>query len=299
MDNDERQNLDAFIDTIWIEKGLSLNTLNSYKSDIEKYFLWLSDNSLSFRQVSRSEILLYLSYLFKKKLGSKSVARKLSSLRSFYKFLIIKNIISEDPCEKVETPKVIRSIPKTLTETEVEMLLESPDINSVLGLRDKAMIETLYSCGLRVSELTNLELIHVNARQGVMKILGKAQKERLVPMSEKLIDLMDLYLNDSRPKLLNRKVSDYFFISTRGGRMTRQSFWHRIKYYSNKTNLSSKNISPHVLRHAFATHMLNNGADLRVVQLLLGHSDLNTTQIYTEVAKYRLKQLHNEHHPRG
>jgi|TARA_B100001094_G_scaffold333269_1_gene410023 integrase/recombinase XerD len=299
MDRKERQNLDAFIDTIWIEKGLSVNTLNSYKSDLEKYFQWLSINSLSFEEVSRSEILLYLSFLFKSKLGSKSVARKLSSLRSFYKFLVVKNILSNDPCEKVETPKAIKSIPKTLTEEEVERLLEAPDINSSLGMRDKTMIETLYSCGLRVSELIGLELIHVNLRQGVMKILGKGQKERLVPMSEKLINLMDSYLVESRLILLNKKNSNYFFISTRGDKMTRQSFWHRIKFYANKANLSSKNISPHVLRHAFATHLLNNGADLRVVQLLLGHSDLNTTQIYTEVAKYRLKQLHNEHHPRG
>ena len=286
-------------DSIWIEKGLSVNTLNSYKSDLEKYFQWLSINSLSFKEVSRSEILLYLSFLFKSKLGSKSVARKLSSLRSFYKFLVVKNILKSDPCEKVETPKVIKSIPKTLTEDEVERLLEAPDINSSLGMRDKTMIETLYSCGLRVSELIGLELIHVNLRQGVMKILGKGQKERLVPMSEKLISLMDSYLVESRLKLLNKKNSNYFFISTRGDKMTRQSFWHRIKFYANKANLSSKNISPHILRHAFATHLLNNGADLRVVQLLLGHSDLNTTQIYTEVAKYRLKQLHNEHHPRG
>lgn len=193
----------------------------------------------------------------------------------------------------------MKSIPKTLDEKEIEKLLECPDVNSALGLRDKAMIETLYSCGLRVSELIDLELIHVNARQGVMKVLGKGQKERLVPMGEKLINIMDAYLNDSRPKLLNRNISDYFFISSRGSKMTRQSFWHRIKFYSDKAGLNKKNISPHVLRHAFATHLLNNGADLRVVQLLLGHSDLNTTQIYTEVAKYRLKQLHNEHHPRG
>ena len=299
MSGDEGQILDAFIDTIWIEKGLSQNTLNSYKSDTEKYFLWLSKNSLNYKKVTRTEILEYLSYLFSQKLGSKSVARKLSSLRVFYKYLVVKNILSIDPCEKVETPKVMKSIPKTLNEKEIEKLLECPDINSALGLRDKAMIETLYSCGLRVSELIDLELIHVNARQGVMKVLGKGQKERLVPMGEKLINIMDAYLNDSRPKLLNRNISDYFFISSRGSKMTRQSFLHRIKFYSDKAGLNKKNISPHVLRHAFATHLLNNGADLRVVQLLLGHSDLNTTQIFTEVAKYRLKQLHNEHHPRG
>jgi len=299
MNSDEGQILDAFIDTIWIEKGLSQNTLISYKSDTEKYLLWLSNNSLSYKKVSRADILQYLAYLFSQKLGSKSVARKLSSLRVFYKYLVVKNILSTDPCEKVETPKIMKSIPKTLDEKEVEKLLDCPNINSPLGLRDKAMIETLYSCGLRVSELIDLELIHVNARQGVMKILGKGQKERLVPMGEKLINIMDDYLSESRPKLLNKNISDYFFISSRGSKMTRQSFWHRIKFYSEKAGLNKKNISPHVLRHAFATHLLNNGADLRVVQLLLGHSDLNTTQIYTEVAKYRLKQLHNEHHPRG
>ncbi len=226
---------------------------------------------------------------------------KLNGISSFlFSFSTTKT--SSDPVSiiSVTTPtKVMKSIPKTLDEKEIEKLLECPDVNSALGLRDKAMIETLYSCGLRVSELIDLELIHVNARQGVMKVLGKGQKERLVPMGEKLINIMDAYLNDSRPKLLNRNISDYFFISSRGSKMTRQSFWHRIKFYSDKAGLNKKNISPHVLRHAFATHLLNNGADLRVVQLLLGHSDLNTTQIYTEVAKYRLKQLHNEHHPRG
>ena len=173
MRSDEGQILDTFLDTIWIEKGLSQNTLDSYKSDIEKYFLWLSKISLNYKEVSRADILQYLSYLFNQKLGSKSVARKLSSLRMFYKYLVVKNILSIDPCEKVETPKVMKSIPKTLDENEIERLLECPDDNSSLGLRDKAMIETLYSCGLRVSELINLELIHVNARQGVMKVLGK------------------------------------------------------------------------------------------------------------------------------
>ena len=199
MRSDEGQILDTFLDTIWIEKGLSQNTLDSYKSDIEKYFLWLSKISLNYKEVSRADILQYLSYLFNQKLGSKSVARKLSSLRMFYKYLVVKNILSIDPCEKVETPKIMKSIPKTLDENEIERLLECPDDNSSLGLRDKAMIETLYSCGLRVSELINLELIHVNARQGVMKVLGKGQKERLVPMGEKLINIMDAYLSDSRP----------------------------------------------------------------------------------------------------
>ena len=205
MSGEEGQILDAFIDTIWIEKGLSQNTLNSYKSDTEKYFLWLSKNSLNYKKVSRAEILEYLSFLFSQKLGSKSVARKLSSLRVFYKYLVVKNILTIDPCEKVETPKVMKSIPKTLDEKEIEKLLECPDVNSALGLRDKAMIETLYSCGLRVSELIDLELIHVNARQGVMKVLGNGQKERFQPYEGVVIAIKNRGLNSA---FTVRKISN-------------------------------------------------------------------------------------------
>ena len=299
MSDSDRQILDAFIDNIWIEKGLSQNTLDSYRSDLEQFILWLEKNNLSYIKTSKKEILSYLSFLFQKGLGSKTVARKLSSLKSFFRYLVFKSIIPNDPSSEVETPKLLKSIPKSISEKEVEALLAAPDEKTDIGLRDKTMIETLYSCGLRISELTNLELLNLNLRQGVIRVIGKGQKERLVPMGDQLIGLLELYISSSRKNLLNKRHSDFLFLSTRGQRMTRQSFWHRIKHYCLASGFEPDKISPHVLRHAFATHLLNNGADLRVVQLLLGHSDLNTTQIYTEVARQRLKRLHTEHHPRG
>ena len=299
MSDSDRQILDAFIDNIWIEKGLSQNTLDSYRSDLEQFSTWLEKNNLSYIKTSKKEILSYLSFLFQKGLGSKTVARKLSSLKSFFRYLVFKSIIPNDPSSEVETPKLLKSIPKSISEKEVEALLAAPDEKTDIGLRDKTMIETLYSCGLRISELTNLELLNLNLRQGVIRVIGKGQKERLVPMGDQLIGLLELYISSSRKNLLNKRHSDFLFLSTRGQRMTRQSFWHRIKHYCLASSFEPDKISPHVLRHAFATHLLNNGADLRVVQLLLGHSDLNTTQIYTEVARQRLKRLHTEHHPRG
>ena len=299
MSDSDRQILDAFIDNIWIEKGLSQNTLDSYRSDLEQFSTWLEKNNLSYIKTSKKEILSYLSFLFQKGLGSKTVARKLSSLKSFFRYLVFESIISNDPSSEVETPKLLKSIPKSISEKEVEALLAAPDEKTDIGLRDKTMIETLYSCGLRISELTNLELLNLNLRQGVIRVIGKGQKERLVPMGDQLIGLLELYISSSRKNLLSKRHSDFLFLSTRGQRMTRQSFWHRIKHYCLASGFEPDKISPHVLRHAFATHLLNNGADLRVVQLLLGHSDLNTTQIYTEVARQRLKRLHTEHHPRG
>ena len=299
MSDSDRQILDAFIDNIWIEKGLSQNTLDSYRSDLEQFSKWLKKNNLSYLKTSKKEILSYLSFLFQKGLGSKTVARKLSSLKSFFRYLVFKSIIPNDPSSEVETPKLLKSIPKSISEKEVEALLAAPDEKTDIGLRDKTMIETLYSCGLRISELTNLELLNLNLRQGVIRVIGKGQKERLVPMGDQLIALLELYISSSRKNLLSKRHSDFLFLSTRGQRMTRQSFWHRIKHYCLASGFELDKISPHVLRHAFATHLLNNGADLRVVQLLLGHSDLNTTQIYTEVARQRLKRLHTEHHPRG
>jgi integrase/recombinase XerD len=299
MSDSDRQILDAFIDNIWIEKGLSQNTLDSYRSDLEQFSIWLEKNNLTYSKTSKKEILSYLSFLFQKGLGSKSVARKLSSLKSFFRYLVFKSIITIDPSSEVETPKLLKSIPKSISEKEVEALLAAPDAKTDIGLRDKTMIETLYSCGLRISELINLELLNLNLRQGVIRVIGKGQKERLVPMGDQLINLLNLYISSSRKNLLSNKHSDFLFLSNRGQRMTRQSFWHRIKYYCLDSGFEPEKISPHVLRHAFATHLLNNGADLRVVQLLLGHSDLNTTQIYTEVARQRLKRLHTEHHPRG
>ena len=298
MNSEERLVIDAFIDTIWIEKGLSTNTLNSYKSDLEKYFNWIELNSLKYKELSRSDVLEYLAYLFGQKLEGKSVARNLSSLKAFHNYLILKDITKSNPCEKIETPKFVKSIPSSLSENEVEKLLDAPDENTFIGIRDKTMIETLYSCGLRISELVDLEIIHVNLRQGVIRVLGKGQKERLVPMGQKLINLIGIYLSKLKENEI-KNSSNFLFLSQRGKKITRQAFWHRIKIYATKAGLENNKISPHILRHAFATHLLNNGADLRVVQLLLGHSDLNTTQIYTEVAKRRLQNLHGAHHPRG
>ena len=299
MSDSDRLVLDAFIDNIWIEKGLSKNTLESYRSDLEQFSNWLKTKDLSFSKTAKKDILSYLSFLFKSGLGSKTVARKLSSLKSFFRYLVFKSIIQIDPSNDIETPKLLKSIPKSISEKEIEKLLDAPDEKTDIGLRDKTMIETLYSCGLRISELTNLELLNLNLRQGVIRVIGKGQKERLVPMGDQLISLLENYLVSTRKNFLKKKNSDFLFLSLRGQKMTRQSFWHRIKYYCINCGFEPEKISPHVLRHAFATHLLNNGADLRVVQLLLGHSDLNTTQIYTEVARQRLKRLHTEHHPRG
>ena len=299
MSDSDRLVLDAFIDNIWIEKGLSKNTLESYRSDLEQFSNWLKTKDLSFSKTAKKDILSYLSFLFKSGLGSKTVARKLSSLKSFFRYLVFKSIIQIDPSNDIETQKLLKSIPKSISEKEIEKLLDAPDEKTDIGLRDKTMIETLYSCGLRISELTNLELLNLNLRQGVIRVIGKGQKERLVPMGDQLISLLENYLVSTRKNFLKKKNSDFLFLSSRGQKMTRQSFWHRIKYYCINCGFEPEKISPHVLRHAFATHLLNNGADLRVVQLLLGHSDLNTTQIYTEVARQRLKRLHTEHHPRG
>ena len=299
MSDSDRLVLDAFIDNIWIEKGLSKNTLESYRSDLEQFSNWLKTKDLSFSKTDKKDILSYLSFLLKSGLGSKTVARKLSSLKSFFRYLVFKSIIQIDPSNDIETPKLLKSIPKSISEKEIEKLLDAPDEKTDIGLRDKTMIETLYSCGLRISELTNLELLNLNLRQGVIRVIGKGQKERLVPMGDQLISLLENYLVSTRKNFLKKKNSDFLFLSSRGQKMTRQSFWHRIKYYCINCGFEPEKISPHVLRHAFATHLLNNGADLRVVQLLLGHSDLNTTQIYTEVARQRLKRLHTEHHPRG
>ncbi len=299
MSDSDRLVLDAFIDNIWIEKGLSKNTLESYRSDLEQFSNWLKTKDLNFSKTAKKDILSYLSFLFKSGLGSKTVARKLSSLKSFFRYLVFKSIIQIDPSNDIETPKLLKSIPKSISEKEIEKLLDAPDEKTDIGLRDKTMIETLYSCGLRISELTNLELLNLNLRQGVIRVIGKGQKERLVPMGDQLISLLENYLVSTRKNFLKKKNSDFLFLSSRGQKMTRQSFWHRIKYYCINCGFEPEKISPHVLRHAFATHLLNNGADLRVVQLLLGHSDLNTTQIYTEVARQRLKRLHTEHHPRG
>ena len=289
--------IDNFIDVLWLEKGLSKNTLSAYRHDISSFSDWYKGVSLL--EVQRVDLLDYLSQRLKDGYSSRSTARSLSSLRAFYSHITVKHNLKENPTSRVDSPKLGRSLPKTLSEDEVEKLISSPDIEDHIGLRDRAMLELIYACGLRVSELISLDMLNLNLRQGVIRVIGKGEKERLVPMGEEALDWVQRYINKGRPYLLkeDNKVSE-LFLSKRGKSMTRQTFWYRIKEYANKASIN-KDLSPHTLRHAFATHLINHGADLRTVQLLLGHSSLSTTQIYTEVARNRMKELHNEHHPRG
>lgn len=287
----------AYLDALWLEKGLSDNSLASYGSDLKKFSEWLTaKGEHSLLDVSRSQIFDYLASSMGK--SSRSSARFLSCLRGFYRHALRENLIQEDPSAQIEFPKLGKPLPKALSESDVEALIAAPNAEEAIGLRDKAMLELLYACGLRVSELVGLEMSQINLRQGVVRLFGKGNKERLVPMGQEAISVLEYYLKHGRSQLLNQGLNDVVFPSQLGKKMTRQTFWHRIKHYATVAGIE-KELSPHTLRHAFATHLLNHGADLRVVQLLLGHSDLSTTQIYTHIAKQRLHDLHREHHPRG
>ena len=291
--------IDTFLDSLWLEKGLSENTLKSYRHDLQAFVDWLFENNQSVAGVSRADINLYLSHRLQKGLKARSTARSLSCLRALYRYMLREKLMENDPTLRVENPKLGRPLPDTLTEMDVEQLLAAPDLETPLGLRDRTMLEVLYACGLRVSELTELRLGQINLRQGVIRILGKGSKERLVPMGEEAISWLTRYLADARGELLKDNLGqDVVFPSNRGVAMTRQTFWHRLRKLAASAGIQKK-LSPHTLRHAFATHLLNHGADLRVVQLLLGHSDLSTTQIYTHIAQQRMKELHQQHHPRG
>ena len=297
--NANHEIIDRFIDTLWLEKGLSDNTLKAYRSDLEKFSNWADARGLALTSVRREHVLGYLADRMGDGLKARSTARCLSCLRALYRYLLRGNQISDDPTLRVDNPKLGRQLPDTLTESDVEALLAAPDITTPIGLRDRTMLEVLYACGLRVSELTGLKLSEINLRQGVVRIVGKGSKERLVPMGEESIAWLNRYFLEAREPLLKKNLaSDVVFPSNRGVFMTRQTFWHRIKQHGYQAGIQ-KQLSPHTLRHAFATHLLNHGADLRVVQLLLGHSDLSTTQIYTHVAQHRMKSLHEKHHPRG
>ena len=288
--------IDNFIDELWLEKGLSKNTLSAYRHDISSFSSWYKGSSLL--DVNRGDLLDYLANRLKEGYSSRSTARSLSSLRAFYSHPTVKHNLQQNPTSRVDSPKLGHSLPKTLSEEEVEKLIKAPDLDEDIGLRDRAMLEIIYACGLRVSELIKLDILNLNLRQGVIRVIGKGEKERLVPMGEEALYWVERYINNSRPNLLkDNKVSE-LFLSKRGSSMTRQTFWYRIKEYAVKASIK-EDLSPHTLRHAFATHLINHGADLRTVQLLLGHSSLSTTQIYTEVARHRMKELHNEHHPRG
>ncbi len=291
--------LDEFCDALWLEDGLSRNTLESYRRDLRIFSAWLSANQgKTLLQAQRMDLLDYLGYKFKRKARPRSAARLLSSLKRFYRFLLRENRIQADPTLQVESPKLPRALPKILSEEDVDSLLATPNVETHIGLRDKSMLETLYASGLRVTELVEMKLNQLSLDMGVVRVVGKGSKERLVPVGEEALTWIRRYMDNARPEILAGRQADALFITSRGGSMTRQAFWYLIRRYADRAGLRS-GISPHTLRHAFATHLLNHGADLRVVQMLLGHADISTTQIYTHVARERLKQLHAKHHPRG
>lgn len=290
--------IERFIETLWLEKGLSVHTRAAYRSDLALLNGWLQSRGVELPSVGREVLLDYLAWRMNEGYKARSTARLISGMRGFYRFLLREGVIETDPTLQVDMPQLGRPLPKSLSEADVEALLAAPDLDDPIGLRDRAMLEVLYACGLRVSELIGLTLEQVNLRQGVLRVFGKGSKERLVPMGEEAISLVERYCRDARPLLLAGRPGDVLFPSLRGEQMTRQTFWHRIKHQAKVAGIA-KSLSPHTLRHAFATHLLNHGADLRVVQMLLGHSDLSTTQIYTHVARARLQALHAQHHPRG
>jgi integrase/recombinase XerD len=290
--------LQPFLDSLWLESGLSKNTVAAYQSDLVSFAAWLSEFDIDLMAASRNDILRYQSVRMREGRKVRSEARLLSSLRRFYRYLCREDLLESDPTVQIESPRLGRSLPSSLTEDEVEMLLAQPNVNVALGLRDRTMLEVLYATGLRVSELVSLTNEQLNMRQGLIRCVGKGNKERLVPLGEIALDYLQRYLTESRPQLLKGVLTDDLFPTQRGKAMSRQAFWYLIKRYASLAAID-KDLSPHTLRHAFATHLLNHGADLRVVQLLLGHADLSTTQIYTHVAKERLKSLHTTHHPRG
>jgi integrase/recombinase XerD len=289
--------IDAFCDALWLEDGLSQNTLESYRRDLAQFDRWLAGRESRLREATAADIQEYLAHRFRTTKAT-SAARLLSSLKRYYRHALREGGIKTDPTLDIDAPKLPRSLPKSLTEQDVEGLLAAPAVTTPFGLRDRAMLEMLYASGLRVSELVTLKVAQVSLDMGVVRVLGKGAKERLVPLGEEALSWVTRYLRDSRPGILGKRQATDLFVTSRGAAMTRQSFWHIIKRYASQAGIRSA-VSPHTMRHAFATHLLNHGADLRVVQLLLGHADISTTQIYTHVARERLKQLHARHHPRG
>ena len=295
----EEKLVEQYLDSLWLEKGLSQNTLDSYRQDLKAFTNWLAHRPRMLKGVRREDLLQYLADRMSKGIKARSTARALSCLRSFYRYLLRENLIDEDPTLRVDNPRLGRPLPGSLTESDVEKLLSAPDITTTIGLRDRTMLEVLYASGLRVTELVTLQLNDINLRQGIVRVMGKGSKERLVPLGEEAISWLQRFLGEPRAELLKKNLqSEVVFPSTHCRQMTRQTFWHRIRQHASNAGIVKK-LSPHTLRHAFATHLLNHGADLRVVQLLLGHSNLSTTQIYTHVALHRMKELHQKHHPRG
>ena len=292
------QFVDQFLDAIWMERGLAQNTLGAYRADLMTLGRGLAEKDKSIEVADKADLLAFIASRVEGGAKPRSTARQLSSFRRFFRYIMREGMRDTDPTSDIEMPRIGRSLPKTLTEDEVEALLNAPNTDEPLGHRDRAMLELLYATGLRVSELINLKQSQVNFNQGVLRIIGKGDRERLIPIGDESQRWLREFIDGPRMEILLERQTDYLFPTRRGDRMTRQAFWHIIKRYAQKAGVRKK-MSPHSLRHAFATHLLNRGADLRVVQLLLGHSDLSTTQIYTHVARERLKDLHGEHHPRG
>lgn len=291
--------VEQFLDAMWMERGLSENTLASYRADLMKLLQWMSDHNYRLDFISLSGLQEFQTWLVDEGYKQTTRARMLSAIRRLFQYLHREKRRADDPSALLVSPKLPKRLPKDLSEQQVDALLGAPDPNDPMELRDKAMLELLYATGLRVTELVSLTMENISLRQGVVRVTGKGGKERLVPMGEDAVDWIETFLRQGRSELLGENTSDVVFPSKRARQMTRQTFWHRIKHYAAIAGIDADKLSPHVLRHAFATHLLNYGADLRVVQMLLGHSDLSTTQIYTHVATERLKQLHSEHHPRA
>ena len=292
--------LDRFSDGLWLEDGLARNTLDGYRRDLAQFARWLDEaQGKDLMQAASADLQRHLAWQVESKHAKpRTTSRLVSALKRFFQFALREGLRRDDPAATLDSPKLPRSLPKSLSEAEVEALLAAPAVETAQGLRDRAMLETLYASGLRVSELVGLKSVQVSLDMGVVRVLGKGSKERLTPLGEEAVAWIDRYQREARPELLGARKSDALFVTARGGPMTRQAFWALIKRYAAAAGIS-RAISPHTLRHAFATHLINHGADLRVVQLLLGHADISTTQIYTHVARERLKALHRKHHPRG
>ncbi|MDP6029148.1 MAG: site-specific tyrosine recombinase XerD [Arenicellales bacterium] len=298
MGSPDSQLLDQFLDGIWLESGLSANTLAAYRTDLRAFQSWLAKKGLALEQVTRADLLAYLAANVRAGLSPRSSARHLSTLRRFYRYLLIQGRTQADPTADVRSPVIGRPLPKNISEQGVEKLLSTPPRDTALGSRDRAMLETMYASGLRVSELVGLTLNELDLTTGLVRVVGKGGRERIVPLGEEASESLREYLGQARSDLLKAQLTDAVFVTRRGGPMTRQAFWQLIKRYAQQAGIGAE-FSPHSLRHAFATHLLNHGADLRSVQMLLGHTDLSTTQIYTHVARARLQSLHGTHHPRG
>ena len=290
--------LDSFLDSIWAEQGLSKNTLVSYEHDIRSFLDYLNDNKVKLFDAQQSDINLFVSFRFSKGISSSSNMRLISSLKKFFIYLVSRNFVKKNPTENIESPRKVKLLPHTIDAESVDKLLNSPDLQTRFGARDKAMLEILYACGLRVTELVSLKFSQVVIESNFLRVMGKGSKERIIPINDYALSFLKTYIDDFRSEFIKSKKTDSLFLSNRGAEMTRHSFWHIIKKYALQAGIN-EHLSPHTLRHAFATHMINNGADLRVVQLLLGHSDLSTTQLYTHIAKNELKELHCKNHPRA